>query len=225
MKRTRILGFALAITAGVVTLFISSDTLAVETPRLFNMIMENYAIDTNANNSVASIYLNYRIFDTIFEALMLLVSVMGVIHFSRHDHDIMPTPKILKLPTEIKNRSLNGTAFIIPIIIMLGFYIIINGHNSPGGGFQGGAALSAAFICVYLVRPKKVINFYAYERLEKILFLLIAILALTFAVSNLYFSYTEFNIIYLMIMNLLIGLKVFCGLTIVFYRFVHYEDT
>ncbi len=224
MNYSRIFGFALAIIAGVVTLFVSFDTTAIETPELFNLIIENYFADTNANNSVASIYLNYRVFDTIFEALMLLVSVMGVIHFSRHEHDILPTPKIKELPQDVKNSSLNGIALLIPIILMLGIYLIVNGHNTPGGGFQGGAALCAAFVCVYLVRPKKVINFLAYERLEKILFLLIAAIAIFFAVSNLYFSYTKYNVAYLIIMNLLIGLKVFCGLTIVFYRFVHYED-
>lgn len=44
--------------------------------------------DTGAANAVASIYLNYRVFDTIFEALLLLVSIIGIIHFSRHEGDL-----------------------------------------------------------------------------------------------------------------------------------------
>ncbi|MBM7581877.1 putative MnhB-related membrane protein [Caldicoprobacter guelmensis] len=38
--------------------------------------------DTGAGNAVTAIYLNYRIFDTLFEALLLLVSVIAVIYFS-----------------------------------------------------------------------------------------------------------------------------------------------
>jgi hypothetical protein len=36
--------------------------------------------------------------------------------------------------------------FIYPLFIVFGLYIIFNGHVSPGGGFQGGAVLSAMFI-------------------------------------------------------------------------------
>lgn len=45
----------------------------------------NYYKDTAAQNIVTAIYLNYRVYDTLFEALMLLVSVIGIIHFSRHE--------------------------------------------------------------------------------------------------------------------------------------------
>ncbi len=224
MRKTRIFGFALCAIGAAVTLYITSGIEVVSAKEIYNLVLENFFIDTLAKNSVASIYLNYRIFDTVFEALMLLVSVMGVIHFSRHEHIISPNFSNKALPKKIIDRSKNSIAIVVPIIIMLSIYIIINGHNTPGGGFQGGAALSSAFICVYLVRPDKVINFYAYEKVEKFLFLFIALIAISFAVSNLYFTYPQFNVAYLIVMNMLIGLKVFCGLSIIFYRFVHYED-
>ena len=41
--------------------------------------------ETGAMNAVAAIYLNYRVYDTLFEALMLLVSVLAIIYFSRHE--------------------------------------------------------------------------------------------------------------------------------------------
>ncbi len=224
MRISRLIGISLAVLAAVVTLYVAMGTKSVENPQIFEFVMENYSKDTNAQNSVASIYLNYRIFDTIFEALMLLVSVMGVIHFSRHEHEILPEEIHVDVKKSIKDKSKNSIAVVVPIIIMLGLYLIINGHNTPGGGFQGGAALSSAFICVFLIRPDKIFNFYAYEKMEKFLFLLIATTAVFFAVSNLFYSFVEYNIAYLIIMNFLIGLKVFCGLSIVFYRFVHYED-
>jgi multicomponent Na+:H+ antiporter subunit B len=44
--------------------------------------------DTGAANAVTAIYLNYRMYDSIFETLILLVSVSAVIHFSwRKDYE------------------------------------------------------------------------------------------------------------------------------------------
>ncbi len=222
MKSMRIIGFSLAFFAAALTLYLSLPTAATPSPALFEAVMENHVADTHAGNAVASVYLHYRIFDTVFEALMLLVSVMGVIHFSRHEHGV--PPPIPAAPSG-QRSPLSIIGLILPIIMMLGIYLIANGHNTPGGGFQGGAALSAVFICVYLINPHKTIRWHSYERLEKLLFLALALLAIGFAASGLYISWPAYNVFYLVTMNVFIGIKVFCGLTLVFYRFVHYEDT
>jgi len=54
---------------------------------LYNYIINNYQQDTGALNAVTGIYLDYRVFDTLFETLTLLVSVIGIIYFSRHEGD------------------------------------------------------------------------------------------------------------------------------------------
>ena len=42
---------------------------------------------------------------------------------------------------------LRGVANLsIPVILMMGCVVVINGHLSPGGGFSGGAILSTALI-------------------------------------------------------------------------------
>ena len=35
---------------------------------------------------------------------------------------------------------------LIPFIQLFGLYVVIHGHTSPGGGFQGGVILAASFI-------------------------------------------------------------------------------
>ncbi len=222
MNVMRIAGYLLCAFAIAVTVYTSAGSTATQTPELYSLVIENHLDDTAAQNSVTAVYLNYRIFDTIFEALMLLISVMGVIHFSRHENN-----RIYFKAEKPKDGMHFGRtiALVIPVIMIMGFYLTVNGHLTPGGGFQGGAALSAVLICVYLLRPEKSINFRMYEKIEKVLFLLILLFATVFAVSALYLSYTEFNIIYMVIMNSLIAAKVFCGLTIIFFRFVHYEDS
>ena len=49
---------------------------------LMDFFTSNFLEETGASNAVAGIYLNYRVFDTLFEALMLMVSVMEVINVS-----------------------------------------------------------------------------------------------------------------------------------------------
>ncbi len=39
---------------------------------------------------------------------------------------------------------------LVPFIQMLGLYVIVHGHSSPGGGFQGGVILGASFILLSL---------------------------------------------------------------------------
>ena len=36
--------------------------------------------------------------------------------------------------------------FLVPLIIIFGIYVILNGHLSPGGGFSGGAIIGAGLI-------------------------------------------------------------------------------
>lgn len=51
---------------------------------LATLVMESTFSRGGGLNPVGSIYLNYRVFDTIFEALMLLISGVGVIHLIRY---------------------------------------------------------------------------------------------------------------------------------------------
>jgi len=217
----KIASFLLCLVGFLLVLYCTGMISGVDTPPLFHAVMNNYSTDTLATNAVASIYLNYRIFDTVFEALMLLVSVMGVIHFSRHleKKSLPENPK-----QSLGKASIDSMSFLLPLIIMMGIYLILNGQKTPGGGFQGGAMLCAALICRYLVWPEKEINLDKYQRIEKTLFLLLAITAVIFGVSAIYLQHIWLNPVYLIVMNTLIGFKVFCGLSIIFIRFVHYED-
>lgn len=38
------------------------------------------------------------------------------------------------------------TEILLPFILVLGIYIVLNGHISPGGGFSGGTLLGAGLI-------------------------------------------------------------------------------
>lgn len=113
---------------------------------------------------------------------------------------------------------------IYTFIIIFGIYIIYNGHISPGGGFQGGAILSSVFIVHYLITEDKSISLEWLTLLEKILYFLLVTFSI---ILVLYFNNAisvEMKRYYLIIMNILIGVKVCCGLSVVFFRFVLFES-
>ena len=48
-----------------------------------------------------------------------------------------------------------ATRLLAPFIILFSLYVLVHGHDSPGGGFQGGAILAAALILIKLVRGRR----------------------------------------------------------------------
>jgi len=50
-------------------------------------ILAHHVEETGALNSVTSIYLNYRLWDTLFEAMVLMLSALAVITFSWSEKD------------------------------------------------------------------------------------------------------------------------------------------
>ena len=47
-----------------------------------------------------------------------------------------------------------GSDLLFPLLLVAGLYIVIHGHLTPGGGFQGGVILAAAFFLPLLARPR-----------------------------------------------------------------------
>lgn len=113
--------------------------------------------------------------------------------------------------------------YLYPIILLYGFYVILYGHSSPGGGFQGGAILSSVFISQYFVDPNPMIEIHLLEKVEKIFLILIILFPLFFIFNQAAKNLPYLQIPYLILMNLLIGIKVSCGLTIIFFRFIYHE--
>lgn len=58
------------------------------------------------------------------------------------------------------NDLILRTTSSLIIFIMLGFavYLLLAGHNSPGGGFVGGLTTSAAIVLMYMAYGEKVVK-------------------------------------------------------------------
>ncbi len=117
----------------------------------------------------------------------------------------------------------NTLELIYPVVIVFGLYIIFNGHLLPGGGFQGGAVLAGVFIVRFFADTSLPLSLNQLNRLEKVFYLLLVLSGIFYSFLLLGFFPPALKIVYLMGMNLLVGAKVFCGLTIIFFRFTLFE--
>lgn len=126
--------------------------------------------------------------------------------------------KILNKGTHPSDHTV--ITFLMPILFLIGAYLIKNGYVSPGGGFQGGAVLAAIFISHYLILPKEKKNTDFMQKFEKYVFLTFIVFTFIYILLGFRMTNPEFYIPYLMFMNFLIGMKVFCGMSIIFIHFV-----
>ncbi|MBT2988095.1 MAG: sodium:proton antiporter [Candidatus Thiodiazotropha sp. (ex Ctena orbiculata)] len=102
---------------------------------------------TGAANIVTSVVLGYRAIDTLGELSILFASAVsaGLVLGRRHT----------TAGTQTKGGFIlqSGGSLLFPLMMTIGFYIIFHGHLTPGGGFQGGVILAAAFFLPLLARP------------------------------------------------------------------------
>ena len=115
------------------------------------------------------------------------------------------------------------TGLLYPFILMFGIYIIANGHNTPGGGFQGGAVMAALFLARFIVTHADDLHMHRVHVLEKLFFAMLILVPAFFVFAGLQAQFPGWKVPYLILMNVLIGLKVAFGLTIVVYRFGFFQ--
>lgn len=58
---------------------------------------------------------------------------------------------------------------MVPFIQLFGLYVIVHGHYSPGGGFQGGVVLGASFVLLALAFDQKFSMKYMSEKANGVL--------------------------------------------------------
>ncbi|MBQ8799777.1 MAG: hypothetical protein IJZ55_09455 [Lachnospiraceae bacterium] len=168
-----------------------------------NEVVEKYnaegLYDTGATNNVAGMILDYRAFDTLGESHVLFVAAVCVMILLRLEltKDGKPTDK--KRAAEENDRLYEpkndkilqlSAKILVPIIIMYGIYVILNGHLSPGGGFSGGAIIGAGLILY--------VNAFGFKEATKIMnrknYAVISVVPLLFyAVAKSYSFFTGAN--------------------------------
>lgn len=103
-------------------------------------------------NAVMSVTLDQRAFDTLGEEIILLGSAIGTVLLLRRmrAEEEESGAQHTYGPEEVF-ESLRLTGYVLlPVTVLVGLYIVVHGHLSPGGGFQGGVVLATALHLSYL---------------------------------------------------------------------------
>ncbi len=142
--------------------------------------IENGLQETGAVNIVTGMILDYRAFDTFGESNVLFIATVTVLILMRLDPEKKapakkgvpvyqkPEDELTVAQAQANDRVFEPkkdvilqqvAGFLVPVIVIFGIYVILNGHLSPGGGFSGGAIIGAGLI-LYL-------NAFGFEKTER----------------------------------------------------------
>ncbi len=111
--------------------------------------IENGLQETGAVNIVTGMILDYRAFDTFGESNVLFIATITVLILLRVDNKEKRENEAAKDQVHEPANDMilqKAAGFLVPVIILFGIYVILNGHISPGGGFSGGAIIGAGLI-------------------------------------------------------------------------------
>jgi multicomponent Na+:H+ antiporter subunit B len=116
--------------------------------------------ERQTSNVVAAVVFDYRGFDTMGEELILFAAVAGVAMLLRE-----PREEDAPLPSDrVRSDALRAfAASFAGATLVLALWIVAHGYVTPGGGFQGGVIVAAAFLLAWLAG-----SYRAYRRLTPV---------------------------------------------------------
>jgi multicomponent Na+:H+ antiporter subunit B len=110
--------------------------------------------ERSTTDVVTAVNFDYRGFDTLGEEFILFAAVIAVASILRTLHGERSRPP----DDDAAGRNVPATSLLVRVtglglvapVILVGIYIVAHGHQTPGGGFQGGVILATALLLVYL---------------------------------------------------------------------------
>ena len=97
----------------------------------------------HGRNIVNVILVDFRAFDTLGEITVLATAAIGVRGLLRFAAD----GRLRHEPVQPVNSPIFRTAarLLMPLLLLFAVFLLLRGHNEPGGGFVGGLVAAAAF--------------------------------------------------------------------------------
>jgi multicomponent Na+:H+ antiporter subunit B len=111
----------------------------------------------HTTNVVAAVVFDYRGFDTLGEELMLFAAVAAtalILREAREEEARQVVDAVHAEPVRLVGLA------AVPVVILLGLFVVAFGYLTPGGGFQGGTTVALGLLLVYLAAEHR-----AYRRL------------------------------------------------------------
>ena len=156
-RRVRDLALALASGCGLAALSYAVMTRPLP-ETISHFFMERAYTEGGGTNVVNVIIVDFRGFDTLGEISVLAVVGLSVYALLRR---FRPARESLAPPAARERQNAATRAedmavpavlmrLMFPIIALLAFYLLLRGHNLPGGGFVAGITLAVAVILQYM---------------------------------------------------------------------------
>ncbi len=110
--------------------------------------------DLKVANVVTAIVVNFRGFDTLGEVTVLFLAATGLgsILFRKRSTHTGLNPR-RQAPQASRIVQIGGK-LLFPLIVLLGAYVFIHGHLTPGGGFQGGVIIATGYLLMLVAFRK-----------------------------------------------------------------------
>lgn len=118
-----------------------------------DFFLDNAKTGGGGTNVVNVILVDFRGFDTLGEICVLAIAALGIYKL------------LINLPLLMPSRDSEGRPWakerypillasisqsLLPLALLVSFYIFLRGHNLPGGGFIAGLVTAVAFILQYI---------------------------------------------------------------------------
>lgn len=108
----------------------------------------------NTANVVSSVNFDQRAMDTLGEEFIFFASVIGAVVLlrpGRRERNTVARALDEQVgPAQILDATRLLGYVVLPVTVVIGWYVVVHGHVSPGGGFQGGVVLATALHLLYL---------------------------------------------------------------------------
>ena len=155
----RIRDAAVAVAGGLATFALAYHYMlreAVTTP-ISEFHLANSYKGGGGTNVVNVILVDFRGFDTYGEIIVLGIAALLIYALTE---SLLNGPVRRRLLNRVPDQPRAGdmhpmmmvvlTRVIMPVVLLVGFYIFLRGHNEPGGGFIAGLIVSIAVVMQYM---------------------------------------------------------------------------
>jgi multicomponent Na+:H+ antiporter subunit B len=147
-KEIRVQTILVSLIVSMMTILLLGILLNVEvtSTTLGSELLSMNESSTQSANAVTSVVTYFRGLDTLGEVTILFLSIFGIglglDKLEEKENIFSYDNTLLKI----------GVKILFPLIVLFGLYIIIHGHLSPGGGFQGGVIIASGFLLMFLAK-------------------------------------------------------------------------
>lgn len=101
----------------------------------------------NTENAVSSVNFDLRPMDTFGEELIFLASVVGAATLLRATGEGRQRSEE---HAQVMPLTALGGYLLLPLVFAVGANVVLHGHLTPGGGFQGGVVLATGLHLLYV---------------------------------------------------------------------------